>query len=425
MSRRLIIPLALALAALGSGLVIAATSAKPDFSLIIVPDSQSVPAGQAATYGIGIEREAGFTRGVSLKVSGLPPTVTASVVKGVINGLAPTGMTRRIRAARARCLATANRRTSARRRKRARATCFATADRRAAVLKIVPLQPSMPARLRLTRTAALILSTNQGGVTPPGTYGFTVTGTSSGSRTVATTKGTLLVLPTVAGTPNFGVNVSPADQTIVQSDAASFDVSVLRSGGFTGPVSLSAPSLPPGVSASFAPATVQGAEGAVMTLSTVQGIKTGAYSVWVVATGTAGGVPLTRLGLARLVVEENKRFAIAGDVPELLNPGIGSPLDLAVTNPHKFAIAVRDLTVALDPETDRPQCSATDNFAVEQIPPGGFPIVVPAGATRKLTEAGVTPQSLPRVTMRDLPTNQDACKGARLQLRYSGNATKP
>ena len=272
--------------------------------------------------------------------------------------------------------------------------------------------------------AALYLQTNKGATTPPGTYGFTITGTSA-SGTVATVKGTLLVLRAADGAPSFGLAITPAEQTTVQSDDAAFDVSVPRSGGFTGPVALSTPSLPEGVTASFAPSTVQAGGGAMMTLSTARSIKTGSYPVWVVATGTAGGVPLTRLAMAKLVVEENRPFTIAGDVPSMLGPGAARPVDLAVTNPHKFAIAVRDLTVDLDPATDRAECSASDNFAVEQIPPGGFPIVVPAGATRKLTEAGVVPQSLPRVTMRNLPTNQDACKGARLQLRYSGNATKP
>ena len=55
---------------------------------------------------------------------------------------------------------------------------------------------------------------------------------------------------------DFALTINPATATLVPDANVSFTVSVVTSNGFTGPVTLSAPGLPPGITATFDPATV-------------------------------------------------------------------------------------------------------------------------------------------------------------------------
>lgn len=63
-------------------------------------------------------------------------------------------------------------------------------------------------------------------------------------------------------------------------------------------------------------------------------------------------------------------------------------------------------------------CSSAD-FAVTQYR-GSYPLAVPTG-TSSLSGLGVAQQAWPRVGMLDSSANQDGCKGAALQLTYSGS----
>jgi hypothetical protein len=77
--------------------------------------------------------------------------------------------------------------------------------------------------------------------------------------------------------------------------------------------------------------------------------------------------------------------------------------------------------------------SVRRDFVVGRLPRSAFPITLPGRrsgrtgrpvpTTRTLTALGL--RTLPWVGMRDLAAaNQDACKGARLRLRFSGSARK-
>lgn len=115
-------------------------------------------------------------------------------------------------------------------------------------------------------------------------------------------------------------------------------------------------------------------------------------------------------------------FGVSGELGRTLRPGTGGPLNLVLTNPHRFDVRVRSLVVELRARTTKPGCSGRGNYAITQFQ-GRYPLVLSPGSTPLST---LRPDSAtwPRVAMRDLPVNQDACRGARLSLAYSGRATR-
>ena len=121
----------------------------------------------------------------------------------------------------------------------------------------------------------------------------------------------------------------------------------------------------------------------------------------------------------------NGGFTIGGNAPNLFYPGTSEPLDLAITNPFKFAIKVLRVSVTVDPVPAKngapdPSCPAATNMLVTR--PLAATLAVPARSTKSLSDLGVPQAQWPVLTMPDLPTNQDACEGATFTLLYSGTA---
>jgi hypothetical protein len=114
-------------------------------------------------------------------------------------------------------------------------------------------------------------------------------------------------------------------------------------------------------------------------------------------------------------------FIIRGRVAGELSPGAGAPLELEITNPTHADIALTDLHVSLEERTSRPGCDAAANYDVRQFT-GPYPVAIPAG-TSDLAQLAGDRSLLPVVVMRDLPVNQDICKGAVLTLQFHGVAT--
>jgi hypothetical protein len=174
----------------------------------------------------------------------------------------------------------------------------------------------------------------------------------------------------------------------------------------------------------------------------VRGLPPGVRASWtrsrgrsrLMVTAGAGMAPVSRrmvfFALDRRVqrtaavvlnVSEGQPFGIAGDLGPLLFPGRAEPLDLRLTNPNDFTIKVVELSVAIRPGTPNAGCDV-GNYAVEQYR-GPYPLTLPPG-TRSLADL-VSDRSLwPQVAMRNLDTNQDACKGARIALDYRGTAVR-
>ena len=117
-------------------------------------------------------------------------------------------------------------------------------------------------------------------------------------------------------------------------------------------------------------------------------------------------------------------FGLTGDVSGLLAPGTSRSLDLGFNSPNK-SIDVGNLTVSISGVVRTAKavaanlpCTAQD-YAVAQYS-GRYPLTVPSGSS-SLSQLGIPPAQWPRIAMLDTPRLQDGCKGAVLQLAYSGS----
>jgi large repetitive protein len=115
-------------------------------------------------------------------------------------------------------------------------------------------------------------------------------------------------------------------------------------------------------------------------------------------------------------------FTISGNVPGLLSPGIGAPVPVTITNPLTFPLTVTDLVMTPTAGSSNAGCDGPTNLSVAQsnMAGGSVPVVVPAGGSVLLPAQGATE---PVVTMLDLASNQDACKGATFSFTYSAMGT--
>jgi hypothetical protein len=92
-----------------------------------------------------------------------------------------------------------------------------------------------------------------------------------------------------------------------------------------------------------------------------------------------------------------------------------------MTNPNGFRLEVTDIRVDVSDRTSEAGCGGSDNYVAVPFT-GDYPLALPPGTTR-LGEI-VPAHELPRLAMRDLPANQDGCRGAVVHLQYSGTATR-
>jgi hypothetical protein len=130
-----------------------------------------------------------------------------------------------------------------------------------------------------------------------------------------------------------------------------------------------------------------------------------------------------RSGLLSLVSSsgaEQTTFRIAGDAIGSVYPGGSSvPIDLALTNTGSSAITVTSVAVKVAGASNA-GCD-TSNFSIaSQL---AASVSVPAGSTVSLSQAGVPSTQWPQIAMLDTAANQDACRGAAIDLAYTGTAT--
>jgi len=119
------------------------------------------------------------------------------------------------------------------------------------------------------------------------------------------------------------------------------------------------------------------------------------------------------------------RLSITGNARRSLTPGVSAPLNLRLANRYGFGLWITRLTVRLtvDPRHAAAGCTGAANFTIRQLGRAAFPIRLPRRRARTLRALGL--RRLPQVGMRDLPaTDQGACKGASLTLRYSAMARR-
>jgi hypothetical protein len=113
-------------------------------------------------------------------------------------------------------------------------------------------------------------------------------------------------------------------------------------------------------------------------------------------------------------------FTISGDADGLLYPGLWRTISVTVSNPSSFAIEVTSLTVSATGASSG--CPAGANLELEQASiDGSHRLTVPPHGSVTLPAQG---RNAPRIRIRNLPSNQDACKGSSFTLAYAGTATK-
>ncbi len=110
-------------------------------------------------------------------------------------------------------------------------------------------------------------------------------------------------------------------------------------------------------------------------------------------------------------------FAVRGDLSSPLYPGASAWLNLVFKNPSRRAIKITDVTTSVNAATNKPGCSGLENLLVTR----GFtgPVTVPKNTTKSLSDLAVPLGQWPILTMPNLSTNQDACKGATFTFSFS------
>lgn len=347
----------------GAGALFAASqNPKPGITVQVSPASQSVQQGQAAAYTVSFTSTGGFSGPVSLSVAGLPSGATGT--------FSPT---------------------------------------------------SVPLGSGSTATATLNVTTAAN--TPAGTNSLTIKGTSgkvSGSVTAGLTVNYRI---------SSGISIAayPDSLSVPPGATAVYTLQLTRN-NVSGPVSFSLlGGLPSGATASFSPNPVTG-NSTTLQVTTSAASPTGSYSLYLVGTWKdAAGRAQYAYANVQLVLDSTiKQFVLSGSTLDPLSPGSSASLDLKVNNPNNKALSLTNISVAVagvsrtaDAVAKNLPCTAAD-FAMTQYS-GPYPLQVPAGSNKSLTALGVAPSALPQVAMLDTTFNQDGCKGATLQLTYSGS----
>lgn len=222
------------------------------------------------------------------------------------------------------------------------------------------------------------------------------------------------------------LQLAPTSRSATQGTSASYNVVVQPSGGFVGNVSLTISGLPAGATASFSPAVVAvgpGSASATLDVSTTSATPLGTYSLSL--KGTSGTLQSAVVVVSLTVTAgQHQPFTISGDVSGLLAPGTAIPINLQLTNPGNSSLNVTGLTVAVTGVTRTAQavannrpCNSSD-YSVTQFS-GSYPISAPPGNS-SLSGNAIPASRWPQIRMLDTSLNQDGCKGATLQLSYSG-----
>lgn len=221
---------------------------------------------------------------------------------------------------------------------------------------------------------------------------------------------------------DFVVSANPSALSAEQGRQAQDTIKVAAKNGFSHTVALAVSGLPSGASVSLTNNPNHLTAQSVLTVFTHPATRTGHYSLRI--TGTSGTlehtvtVVLSVTKAATVSTGHGRALTIAGAVDRALSPGVTGYLDLALANPDNHPLRVTKLAVAIT-GTSRSGCTASANFSTVQFS-GSYPLSLPAKSTRTLSQLGVPRSQWPRLTMIDLPTNQDSCKNTALTLGYTG-----
>jgi hypothetical protein len=249
--------------------------------------------------------------------------------------------------------------------------------------------------------------------TAVGTFTLTFTGKSGSLTHTATAQLTVVAAPQ---TPGFSLSASPANLNVAAGTSGSFTITITRR-LFILPITFTVTGLPSATTATFVPASTSG-NSVALNITTTLSAPLGSFDL--VVKGTSGAYNATTTAHLTISAGHGQNFGLSGSADRLLAPGVSGAIDVAITNPNNQPLNVTNLTVTVT-GTSKPACS-TSNFSVTQFS-GSYPITVPANSTRTLSQLGIAQAQRPKVTMLNLPVNQDVCKTAGITLGLSGSGS--
>jgi PKD repeat protein len=343
----------------------------PDFSLSATPSTQSVTAGNSATYTVTVNPGAGFSANVTLSVTnGLPSGASASFNPASVLTSGSSTMTVTTGASTPPGSYTLTITGDTGVFTRTTTTTLVVSSNQAPTATITD-----PAT-NVTINAGQALSFTGNGTDPDGTiagYSWTfpggtpsastsqnptVTYSTPGTRTASLTVTDNGGLTSSAATrtitvADFTLSDSPSSQSVTAGGSAAYTVTVNPGAGFSGNVALSVTSgLPAGASASFNPASVLTSGSSTMTISTSASTPPGSYTLTI--TGNTG--VFTRTTTTTLVVTAptvpSSDFSLSVSPASVLikrgdkttftvtitgQPGFNSPVTLTVSGLPRFA----------------------------------------------------------------------------------------
>jgi hypothetical protein len=223
------------------------------------------------------------------------------------------------------------------------------------------------------------------------------------------------------------IQVNPTSRTVGRGEPVSYSVSLTSTNGFSGSVTPTVSGLPANTTAAFAPASVALASGktATVTLTVATSASTPEGKADLTIATAAGASQAAGVVVQLFVLSSKKTFDISGNyMGTPLTPGATVPLNLSIDNPNNKSLALNSLSVSIKGIT-RTQaavaaalpCTLADYVVTNYS--GPYPLTVPVG-TSSLQSIGLPPALWPKIAMLDSALNQDGCKGATLQLAYSG-----
>jgi hypothetical protein len=125
-------------------------------------------------------------------------------------------------------------------------------------------------------------------------------------------------------------------------------------------------------------------------------------------------------------VHRGVRVRITGTVQGVLSPGVSSPILLGFMNPNRHMVSMRRVKVTVTrviaPQADGTHRCTVADFEVRQMP--RRTLRLPPRRTVDLAWLGAPVQGWPLLSMRNLPVNQDGCKGAQLELKFRAHRVR-
>ena len=307
----------------GAGAFASGSSSPPpaqDFSLGASPASQTVAPGGSTTYTVNVGRTGGFAGTVALSTTGLPAGASGSFSPASVTGTSSTLTVSTTGSVGVGTYPFTIKGTSGSLTHTASATLVVQSTVQADfAVGVSPASRTVTAggattySVGVTGTGgfsgsvALSLSGLPGGVTSSfspaslaagasstltltagallaaGTYPFTITGTSGSLvHSVAAS----LVVQSSSATADFSISVTPSSATVPSTGSTTFTVSITGSGGFSGLVTLTAASVPRGMSLSFSPNPTASTSTLTLVTTSVGHLRSPAR---ITITGTGGG----------------------------------------------------------------------------------------------------------------------------------------